>query len=856
MSDQIPSPQEQKTAIHEIEDKPLEIGSKAAVISHSWLVSWKLYTGYNNQEPQTITIDPIDNHQLFKDGKFLDFNREGVQYDIIHSDSYNLLHKWFGGDPIYEAPVVQNENGQPTVQLRFIPVILHYKGKTATVEIHKYMKISECIEIARKQFEIPNTTEVRLFGYQNSVLSDNPRKDNKFVSKYGIIKDEPLLVDTKNEDGHWDSDSLNHSTKTRISDIQETSLQSRHGGLVGLHNLGNTCFFNSGTQCLMHTVPLMKFMLGDEWERDLNPTNPIGMKGKLASAFAETAKQIWLGSSSVISPTKLKSTIGKFAPQFSGWGQQDSHELILFMLDGIHEDLNRCKTKENVESVEGNGTDDKEKAIEAWKRHKKRNDSIIVDLFHGQLRSQLDCPECQCRTVVFDPYMSIPMPMYKPHSVTIRLIFVPYDFSQKPSMVKFETSSSENVLTNEVVSQAISNQLGREIHVILGNKSFSTYPISWGYQKSTYGSQYAFEIPDESHFYLPCEIHMQKKSEHAYSHYPSDEMIGTPFMVDISSLPDNFDEEKQEQTSSSSDDEQQDGQKQSAANPPANGLEMFQQLVFDRIKVLWEQKPQENEVNEEITKEANRLTTDGKIKFEDTQKLAFEFKQEQKTVWKGMNYQYVKTPLKKPHQKCAIASTGSAMIYLNPKSNFSLESLLIRNSNIEQKKSSSTYRNDSADDSVTLDKCFEFLSTPEQLDENNKWFCPKCRQFVRATKKLDIWSVPEILIIQLKRFVAGGYYTSRKLETHVDFPDVLDMKDYVVGPQKNKSIKYRLFAVSIHMGGLGGGHYTAAANVQDPNASSQTANNWHYFNDSSVSQTSSANAHTSQAYVLFYERMK
>ena len=36
--------------------------------------------------------------------------------------------------------------------------------------------------------------------------------------------------------------------------------------------------------------------------------------------------------------------------------------------------------------------------------------------------------------------------------------------------------------------------------------------------------------------------------------------------------------------------------------------------------------------------------------------------------------------------------------------------------------------------------------TPEQLDKDNEWYCSKCKEHVQATKKLDIWSLPEVRI--------------------------------------------------------------------------------------------------------------
>jgi ubiquitin carboxyl-terminal hydrolase 4/11/15 len=80
----------------------------------------------------------------------------------------------------------------------------------------------------------------------------------------------------------------------------------------------------------------------------------------------------------------------------------------------------------------------------------------------------------------------------------------------------------------------------------------------------------------------------------------------------------------------------------------------------------------------------------------------------------------------------------------------------------------------------------------------------------RATKTLDIWTVPDILIIHLKRF--SGFRSFRdKIDDKVDFPvEGLDLTGKVGFPE-DKSLVYDLFAVDNHFGGLGGGHYTATA---------------------------------------------
>jgi ubiquitin carboxyl-terminal hydrolase 4/11/15 len=136
---------------------------------------------------------------------------------------------------------------------------------------------------------------------------------------------------------------------------------------------------------------------------------------------------------------------------------------------------------------------------------------------------------------------------------------------------------------------------------------------------------------------------------------------------------------------------------------------------------------------------------------------------------------------------------------------------------------------------ITLEECFMETSKSEVLSEDNAWYCSRCKELRRATKTLDVWTVPDILIIHLKRF--SGFRSFRdKIEDHIDFPvEGLDLSGKVGFPE-GKDLTYDLFAVDNHYGGLGGGHYTATAqnfydkqwydyNGKQPNPSTLTAPN-------------------------------
>ncbi|KAH3765175.1 ubiquitin carboxyl-terminal hydrolase 4 [Pelomyxa schiedti] len=191
-------------------------------------------------------------------------------------------------------------------------------------------------------------------------------------------------------------------------------------GLIGLVNLGNTCFMNSALQCLSNTAPLTDFFQQGLWRLDVNVNNPLGHKGVLAEAYAALMDELWRGENSVVAPRDFKKKVEKFAPQFSGYQQHDSVEFLNFLLDGLHDDLNRIKDKPYLPTIDLTGKSDEVVANEAWDWHLARNKSFIVDNFQGQLKSTVVCPQCGKVSITFDPvmYLSLPLVQYKPPSVS------------------------------------------------------------------------------------------------------------------------------------------------------------------------------------------------------------------------------------------------------------------------------------------------------------------------------------------------------------------------------------------------------------------------------------------------------
>lgn len=184
---------------------------------------------------------------------------------------------------------------------------------------------------------------------------------------------------------------------------------------------------NSALQCLVHCKELTEYFLSQVYKTELNELNPLGMKGQLAKAYFYLISALFNPDfqKPAFPPSEFRKVLGRFAPNFAGYTQQDSQEFLAFLLDGLHEDLNRVRHKPYVEREELVGVTPSDTLLrdlgeKSWKGHKLRNDSVIVDLCQGLYKSTVVCPVCEVVSVTFDPFMDLSVPLPIKQMYTLR----------------------------------------------------------------------------------------------------------------------------------------------------------------------------------------------------------------------------------------------------------------------------------------------------------------------------------------------------------------------------------------------------------------------------------------------------
>ena len=634
-------------------------------------------------------------------------------------------------------------------------------------------------------------------------------------------------------------------------DIKEIINQKSNHGLTGLKNLGNTCFMNSAIQCLSSCEELTKYFLLKKYLDEINTDNSSGAKGKIAKAYYSLIEELWNGNSKYINPWDFRQIFVSYVKQFAGFSQQDSDEMLTFVLDSLHEDLNRVKTKPYSELKEKFENETEEEAsLRWWKNHIDRENSIIVDLFHGQFKSVVKCPECERVSTIYDPFMNLGLPIPSAQS-KMRIKFL--DENNEKNEIKellFFYKCDEKTSTREIKSKLFDDiknskkdiinnkniQLVVEGIIVDKNKKYKKYLenekefILTNYIDDNYEALfYAIEKKTNVQEYFQCFITPVKISKEA----KKNEMLNILFYPKIFKFDVNY-----------------------SVREMYFYIFLYYRKLFKDIKEFTYDNFSIN-IGENNLRELNKEFTEY---FEIKESIPFKL-------------HIVNNVPKKDKFSCEYCNRSCKYCSFNFK--FSDSLLTVKKSqkikrpfliylevlNYSEKPLCDkimSHKDFSKDlliksKEINIYDCFEAFRTEEKLEKDNSWYCSNCKKNQEAFKKLEIYRAPNILIVQLKRFdcktenIYEGMLKNKKNDSLVVFPlENLDISKYVVEENSRKDSMYDLCAISQHYGSLSSGHYTAFC---------KNENEWYNFDDEKISKISNTNHVVSKgAYILIFRK--
>ncbi|KAL0904858.1 hypothetical protein M5K25_027016 [Dendrobium thyrsiflorum] len=891
------TPEEERETIMELTreaEANMKEGDSVYVISARWWGNWQRYVGFEetelphfcNHSNNGALKNPsrpgqINNKELISDGSneggdkpTLHMNlQEGKDYHLVHQRVWKKLQEWYKGGPEIPRKVISESINSRSLRVEVYPLVLRLidardnsqrsliMSRKASVR-ELYNEVCMLLKLEQAQVSIRdyfNEEKHELLENYDQTLEEAKMQMNQQIllepkvngllhtsgmdlagNAMALVPFEPSRLSTTIAGGPSFSNGFSAGFGSKFlrdmedsDDILSNGTKVDGRGLTGLQNLGNTCFMNSAIQCLVHTPPLVEYFLQD-YTGEINTKNPLGMQGELALSFGDLLRKLWSSGRTSVAPRAFKTKLARFAPQFSGYNQHDSQELLAFLLDGLHEDLNRVKNKPYIEVKDSDGHLDEEVAHECWQNHKARNDSIIVDVCQGQYKSTLVCPHCSKVSVTFDPfmYLSLPLPSTFTRSMTITVFSG--DGSALP--MPFTVTVPKNGCCRDLVrALSIACCLGSSEALLVAE----VFDHRIRYLENPFEA--LSNIKDDEHFVayrLPANheklvkleiVHFKAESFISESqHILHRQLIGVPLVTCL---------DKDAKTGS---DIRASvaavlkpllRKKASPTNRDAMSKDNGYGPRLDAIVLT------ENGDNAPCSSGRNlsisNMDVDGP---EEIAPLQISLTDDR----------FIRrTPINNDDSFLPESCRRVALEWSDSEFNLYDFSFL---EDLPEIFKSVFMSKKTRQEAFTLFSCLETFMKEEPLGPDDMWYCPSCKVHRQATKKLDLWRLPEILVVHLKRF-SYSRFLKNKLDTFVNFPvHNLDLSKYVMNKSSiQQSYVYELYAVSNHYGGLGGGHYTAYAKLIEEDS-------WYHFDDSHVSPVSEDSIKTSAAYVLFYRR--
>ena len=179
-------------------------------------------------------------------------------------------------------------------------------------------------------------------------------------------------------------------------------------GLIGLENIGATCYMNSTLQCLSNTDKLTTYFLEKfTYKKD-------DVSKKISNNFYIVLHNLWESEKNYYKPIKFKKALSEENPLFSGINANDSKDLLNFLLERLHVELNKASNDNitKINNIQNLNQLSEEQAKQSFlnafiKNHK----SIISDLFYFTIETISICGGCGCKRYNFQVGFFLEFPL-------------------------------------------------------------------------------------------------------------------------------------------------------------------------------------------------------------------------------------------------------------------------------------------------------------------------------------------------------------------------------------------------------------------------------------------------------------
>ncbi|POI35433.1 hypothetical protein CIB84_000814 [Bambusicola thoracicus] len=621
-----------------------------------------------------------------------------------------------------------------------------------------------------------------------------------------------------------EKDSRNEQEKEVL--LKESSHSSTGSEVMvkGLSNLGNTCFFNAVMQNLSQT-PVLRELLKeakmpdttvkiDSPELSMEPQLvKLDQPGPLTLAMHQFLTEMQETKRGVITPKELFAQVCKKAIRFKGYQQQDSQELLRYLLDGMRaEEIQRVSVgilKALTDSDKQNEEELRKKIKEYEK--KKGIKSFVDRIFGGELTSTIMCEECRTVSLVHESFLDLSLPVLD--------------------------------------DQKVKNANERNVKKIKGRESEE--------EEEDKNNDYYIKQRDEPPGTNICATEESEKD--VVSDQEGEAEIN-------SEIPDVKQEEE------SSNDCKDDYLTQNDLN--IQGSSTDNQSIRESTGKL----EQEKESTVDLTTE----DLDSPVEFVNgLDNLSFKDEDEENEDEEGLATDFSKLHLS--------ANAESDINILNDLQTVPAKTCEILTEDAEMAFCTLANREDLNPEEGSIHQCLYQFTRNEKLSGNNKLLCDICTQrlygpkntknekhvYTNAKKQMLISLAPPILTLHLKRFQQAGF-NLRKVNRHIKFPEVIDLAPFCTVKCKNVAegntkVLYSLYGVVEHSGTMRSGHYTAYAKMRNMNnhlsdlilqgqppqalEAEPIKGQWFHISDTHVQAVSTAKVLSSQAYLLFYERL-